>query len=548
MKAKKKSKKLLLQIALVLMPVFILLLIAVLWIMYTTTVDGFLEAQKTNMQMKLDVTANDVIDLVFPNDDLKRLIIESWEKDPTLCNKRLTDEEYEIYRNFMNSYKGYAETIESTKDMPEDVKRVYLRSKNDELLEMIKIHAERDQYDQVFVIDIDDQHFGQVFCSYDKLNSVWQLGDKCDLDRSEHPAIDKILESGSDDVEFERSDDFPEIGDYYIAYKPVQLDGKNRLVIGVAYDWNDLRKTLEDSLQKAYLLGIGGILLAMILPLIVLYRRAVKPVKKIQSAVEEYSDDKSSKDIVAKMYEIKSGNELEYLADSISDLALEIDHYTKENIRIASERERAEKELYEAKVQVMVSQIRPHFMYNALSSIAMLCTLDPERAQEATVTFADYLRGNMDSLKQTAPMPFETELEHLKKYLYIEKLRFGKKLNIVYDIQATDFKVPLLSIQPLVENAVKHGVGMKKKGGTVTISTKRTDSGYEIIIADDGVGFDTNAPKKDDGRSHVGMENTKKRLKDLCGADVVITSTVGEGTTVRVILPKEEQDNEDTVR
>ena len=548
MKAKKKSKKLLLQIALVLMPVFILLLIAVLWIMYTTTVDGFLEAQKTNMQMKLDVTANDVIDLVFPNDDLKRLIIESWEKDPTLCNKRLTDEEYEIYRNFMNSYKGYAETIESTKDMPEDVKRVYLRSKNDELLEMIKIHAEKNQYDQVFVIDIDDQHFGQVFCSYDKLNSVWQLGDKCDLDRSEHPAIDKILESGSDDVEFERSDDFPEIGDYYIAYKPVQLDGKNRLVIGVAYDWNDLRKTLEDSLQKAYLLGIGGILLAMILPLIVLYRRAVKPVKKIQSAVEEYSDDKSSKDIVAKMYEIKSGNELEYLADSISDLALEIDHYTKENIRIASERERAEKELYEAKVQVMVSQIRPHFMYNALSSIAMLCTLDPERAQEATVTFADYLRGNMDSLKQTAPMPFETELEHLKKYLYIEKLRFGKKLNIVYDIQATDFKVPLLSIQPLVENAVKHGVGMKKKGGTVTISTKRTDSGYEIIIADDGVGFDTNAPKKDDGRSHVGMENTKKRLKDLCGADVVITSTVGEGTTVRVILPKEEQDNEDTVR
>ena len=548
MKAKKKSKKLLLQIALVLMPVFILLLIAVLWIMYTTTVDGFLEAQKTNMQMKLDVTANDVIDLVFPNDDLKRLIIESWEKDPTLCNKRLTDEEYEIYRNFMNSYKGYAETIESTKDMPEDVKRVYLRSKNDELLEMIKIHAEKNQYDQVFVIDIDDQHIGQVFCSYDKLNSVWQLGDTCDLDRSEHPAIDKILESGSDDVEFERSDDFPEIGDYYIAYKPVQLDGKNRLVIGVAYDWNDLRKTLEDSLQKAYLLGIGGILLAMILPLIVLYRRAVKPVKKIQSAVEEYSDDKSSKDIVAKMYEIKSGNELEYLADSISDLALEIDHYTKENIRIASERERAEKELYEAKVQVMVSQIRPHFMYNALSSIAMLCTLDPERAQEATVTFADYLRGNMDSLKQTAPMPFETELEHLKKYLYIEKLRFGKKLNIVYDIQATDFKVPLLSIQPLVENAVKHGVGMKKKGGTVTISTKRTDSGYEIIIADDGVGFDTNAPKKDDGRSHVGMENTKKRLKDLCGADVVITSTVGEGTTVRVILPKEEQDNEDTVR
>jgi len=77
-------------------------------------------------------------------------------------------------------------------------------------------------------------------------------------------------------------------------------------------------------------------------------------------------------------------------------------------------------------------------------------------------------------------VPLEAELEHLKKYLYIEKLRFGKKLNVEYDIQATDFKVPLLSIQPLVENAVKHGVGIKKKGGTVTISSKQTDNGITI--------------------------------------------------------------------
>ena len=125
-----------------------------------------------------------------------------------------------------------------------------------------------------------------------------------------------------------------------------------------------------------------------------------------------------------------------------------------------------QKELYEAKVQVMVSQIRPHFMYNALSSIAMLCKIRPETAYEATIKFSDYLRGNMDSLKQTAPVPFRKELEHLEKYLYIEKLRFGKKLNVEYDIQAEGFEIPLLSIQPLVENAVKHGVGMKEDGGT----------------------------------------------------------------------------------
>jgi signal transduction histidine kinase len=231
------------------------------------------------------------------------------------------------------------------------------------------------------------------------------------------------------------------------------------------------------------------------------------------------------------------------MAYQIVHLILDLRTQYKEAIRY----QQMQKELYEAKVAVMVSQIRPHFMYNALTSIAMMCTLDPETAQEATITFADYLRGNMDSLKQTAPVPFETELEHLKKYLYIEKLRFADLLNIEYDIQATDFHLPLLSVQPLVENAVKHGVGMAEDGGTVKISTCETEKAYEIIIEDDGVGFDVNE-KKNDGRSHVGMENTKKRLHDMCGGEVIITSVIGKGTTAKVILPKEGQTYENTVR
>ena len=231
------------------------------------------------------------------------------------------------------------------------------------------------------------------------------------------------------------------------------------------------------------------------------------------------------------------------MAYQIVSLILDLHKQYKEAIRY----QQVQKELYEAKVSVMISQIQPHFMYNALTSIAMMCQIDPDTAQEATVTFADYLRVNMDSLKQTKPVPFETELEHLKKYLYIEKLRFANLLNIEYDIQTTGFYLPLLSIQPLVENAVKHGVGMKEDGGTVKISTRETETSYEVVIEDDGVGFDVNE-QKDDGRSHVGMENTKKRLHDMCGAQVVITSVIGEGTTARVILPKEEQPNENTVR
>ena len=106
--------------------------------------------------------------------------------------------------------------------------------------------------------------------------------------------------------------------------------------------------------------------------------------------------------------------------------------------------------------------------------------------------------------------------------------------------------LPLLSVQPLVENAVKHGVGMKEDGGTVRISTRETETAYEVIIEDDGVGFDINE-QMDDGRSHVGMENTKKRLRDMCGGEVIIESVVGKGTTATVVLPKEGQKNEDTL-
>lgn len=202
--------------------------------------------------------------------------------------------------------------------------------------------------------------------------------------------------------------------------------------------------------------------------------------------------------------------------------------------------QQVQRELYEAKVSVMVSQIRPHFMYNALSSIAILCKLNPDTAYDATIAFSDYLRGNMDSLRQTAPVPFEIELEHLKKYLYIEKLRFDDKLSIEYDIKDVDFELPLLSIQPLVENAVKHGVGMKEDGGTVKISTRETETAHEVIIEDDGVGFDVNETKED-GRSHIGMENTKKRLHEMCGGEVIIESEIGKGTVARVIIPKKEE-------
>ncbi len=398
----------------------------------------------------------------------------------------------------------------------------------------------------VFLMDLQPDRQGLVLFEHCKNGTGKKIGEYFDFDIEEHTVLKEMTESTSDDIRFEKAVGFPDEGNCYSGFKPVIINGRTRAVIGITYKWDDMRDSVIHTIIRTIIITASGIVLIMLILVVFIYRTAVRPVRRIREAVVDYTGDKNSARIVEEMFRINTKNELGYLSDSISDLALELDHYTKETARIAAEKERAEKERYEAEVQVMVSQISPHFMYNVLTSIAMMCELDPKTAREATVIFTKYLRGNMDSLKQTAPVPFEKELEHLKKYLYIEKLRFDDLLNIEYDIRTTDFEVPLLSVQPLVENAVKHGVGMKEDGGTVKIASLETDTAYEVIISDDGVGFDVNAPKKNDGRSHVGMENTRKRLKEMCGAEIVITSEIGKGTTARVIIPKEAA-NEDTV-
>lgn len=196
-----------------------------------------------------------------------------------------------------------------------------------------------------------------------------------------------------------------------------------------------------------------------------------------------------------------------------------------------------ELELIESQTAVMLSQIQPHFLYNTLTAICGLCDENPQEAKRVTADFADYLRHNLDSLGKSTPVPFAGELEHIKVYLDIEKRRFEGDLRIVYDIEALDFMLPSLSVQPLVENAVKHGVGKAQNGGTVTITTKEYDDCYEVIVSDDGVGFNPDE-EPDDGRPHVGIKNVEKRLWSMCGLTLDIKSEPGAGTTVVIRLPK----------
>ena len=205
-----------------------------------------------------------------------------------------------------------------------------------------------------------------------------------------------------------------------------------------------------------------------------------------------------------------------------------------EKYRQAMRVNQLEGELEESQITMMVSQIHPHFLFNSLSAIRHLCRTQPEVAWEALGDFASYLRANTDALTSTKLIPFSQELRHIQSYLKLEKLRMGERLNVVYDIQEEDFCLPPLTIQPLVENAVKHGIFYAKNGGTVCVATRREGDAIVIRVSDDGIGFNVEEKNDTNDRVYVGIRNVQTRLKKLLHAQMTIESEKNHGTTVTI--------------
>jgi len=188
----------------------------------------------------------------------------------------------------------------------------------------------------------------------------------------------------------------------------------------------------------------------------------------------------------------------------------------------------------EQRIQIMMSQIQPHFLFNTLSTIQSLCRIDPVKASDTVEKFGIYLRQNLESLDQTDLIPFEKELEHVKLYADIEMIRFPF-ITVEYFIEDRDFCLPTLSVQPLVENAIRHGVRIREDG-LVTIRSWKDIDAHIITITDNGIGFDINAPEQKD-RKHIGIRNVRERLEKMCGGTLTINSTIGEGTSVVISIP-----------
>lgn len=195
--------------------------------------------------------------------------------------------------------------------------------------------------------------------------------------------------------------------------------------------------------------------------------------------------------------------------------------------------------LTETRVDLMRSQIQPHFIYNTLGSIEELCHTSPEKAAEVVRNFSKYLRGNFDELGLSSPIRLSREIEHVKHYTAIEHVRFPD-MEVRYDLRSGEFFLPALSIQPLVENAIKYGLMGLERGGKVVISTYETADAYYVSVRDNGVGFDTKAPYSRRDRKHLGIENIRERVQIMCGGTLRVDSVPGFGTEAIITIPKED--------
>jgi hypothetical protein len=302
----------------------------------------------------------------------------------------------------------------------------------------------------------------------------------------------------------------------------INSSGKTVGIAACDYDGEDLHNTIISNIRRQLIIGLLSVVICIVLILII-----SKPIQKLTKVVAEIGA--GNLDIII---EGSYNNEYIIIKDAVNSMVEEIKKYIEGKLQ-------AERKLNDSRISIMISQIQPHFLYNALAVISRLCDKDPAQAKKATIEFSVYLRGNMDSLEKTNPISFEKELKHIEGFLNLEKAMYGEALRVIYDIKTKDFFLPALTVQSIVENAVKHGIGKREDGGTIRICTSKTDNEFLITVSDDGVGFECERADHDESL-YAGINNVRLRLSTQCGGSLKIESKPGAGTTATIRIPKQE--------
>ena len=213
---------------------------------------------------------------------------------------------------------------------------------------------------------------------------------------------------------------------------------------------------------------------------------------------------------------------------SIMLLAMELMLFIDQGKRYLKQKE----DLANQKASLAVLQMRPHFIYNTMTSIYYLIEQDAPKAQQVTLDFTNYLRKNFTAIAKEETIPFTEELEHTRAYLAVEQVRFKGKLFVEFDMPYTNFRLPPLTLQPIVENAVKHGVDPDLDPLYITVRTREDKQGAEITVEDTGPGFGLN----DNNEPHIALGNIRERLEMMCNGELTISEREGGGTVIRIII------------
>ncbi|MBQ4431177.1 MAG: histidine kinase [Synergistaceae bacterium] len=193
-----------------------------------------------------------------------------------------------------------------------------------------------------------------------------------------------------------------------------------------------------------------------------------------------------------------------------------------------------QREIANQRASIMVLQMRPHFIYNTMTSIYCLCGQNPQLARKVIMDFTTYLRKNFTAIASETPIPFSAELEHTRAYLAVEQAQYEDSLLVDYDTPHIWFRVPPLTLQPIVENAIKHGRDPYADPLRISIRTRKTASGSEIVVEDNGRGFDPD----DESEPHIALANIKQRLRVMCRGEMMVIQSKEGGTVIKVIVPR----------
>ena len=214
--------------------------------------------------------------------------------------------------------------------------------------------------------------------------------------------------------------------------------------------------------------------------------------------------------------------------------------------RTLLEMRRSAEDAVRSELAFLQAQIKPHFLYNALNTIITLSLEEPQTAHDLLLNLSRYLRGSFDFKNKERLVPLRKELELANAYLQIERARFGERLRIRFEVdESADCLLPPLTLQPLVENAVRHGITKQEEGGTVTVSVS-VDSGYIMLsVEDDGPGMpawsQSLLTKQDEGKSGVGLRNINQRMLRMFGTGLEVATGSAGGAKVMIRVPKAER-------